>query len=151
MPQLPKARYLEISTFRVRLGRDEDFAAGVKMFQDAHKKAEIEEPWAVYQLVSGAPAGTYLIFTHLKSLQDLDSDMAYDAKVKEAMGEDNMKKMMRGTGDVFVWMESDVYSLDPKISYVPKEFAAMDPAFWEPAPSEMAKAATSQKKRPKEK
>jgi hypothetical protein len=62
----------------------------------------------------------------------------------QAMGEDNFKNMMKGTGDVFTSMESNVYSFNPNMSNVPKEMAALDPKFWTPKP--MVKRAPAKKK-----
>ena len=146
MAWLPKARYMRILTMHVRPGKDESFAQGAKMYQDAYAKAEIERPWAVYQIMSGAPAGTYLIFEQLTSLKYLDEAMAMESRVKEAMGEENAESMTRDMGDVFISTQSDIYSFNPDISHVSQEFAAADPDFWNPKPKELARTSTGKKK-----
>lgn len=55
MPALGKSRYVMISSYRLRLGREEEFMAGGKMILDAEKKANFEEPVFTFQVVAGAP------------------------------------------------------------------------------------------------
>lgn len=145
MSVMPQSRYFSIETFRVKLGHDADFETGTKAFQSAFEKMKREQPYAVYQVVMGAPEGTYLLIEPMKSLKDLDDAFASMGALVQAMGEDTFKNMMKSTGDVFTSMESNVYSFSPNMSNVPKEMAAMDPKFWTPKP--MAKRAPAAKKK----
>lgn len=144
MSVMPQSRYFSIETFRVRLGHDADFEAGTKAFQSAFEKMKREQPYAVYQVVMGAPEGTYLLIEPMKSLKDIDDAFASMGPLVQAMGEDNFKNMMKGTGDVFTSMETNIYSFNPNMSNVPKEMAALDPKFWTPKP--MVKRAPAKKK-----
>lgn len=141
---LPQCRYFSIETFRVRLGKDAEFAAGGKMFQDAFEKLKSTQPYAMYQVIMGAPEGTYLLFSPRKSLKEVDDDFANQGALMQAFGEENMKNLMKSTGDVFLSMESNVYVFNPNMSNVSKEFAAGDPKFWTPKP--MAKRPPAAKK-----
>jgi hypothetical protein len=145
MSVLPQSRYFSIETFRVRLGKDSDFETGSKAFQAAFEKMKRDQPYAMYQVAMGAPEGTYMLFTPMKSLKDLDDDFASMGGLVQAMGEENFKNMMKGTGDVFVTMESNVYAFNPGMSNVPKDVAAADPKFWTPKP--MVKKAAAPKKK----
>lgn len=145
MSVVPQSRYFAIETFRVKLGHDADFEAGSKSFQSAFEKMKREQPYAVYQVIMGAPEGTYLLIEPLKSFKDVDDSFASMGAMVQAMGEDNFKNMMKGTGDVFTSMESNIYSLNPNMSNVPKEMAALDPKFWTPKP--MVKRAPAAKKK----
>jgi len=144
MSVLPQSRYFNIETFRVRLGRDADFAAGGKLFRDAFEKLKRDQPYVMYQVMMGAPEGTYLLFSPLKSLKEIDDDFANQGALMQAMGDENMKNLMKGLGDVFLSMESNVYAFNPSISNVSKEFAAGDLKFWTPKP--MARRAPAVKK-----
>lgn len=144
MSVVPQSRYFSIETFRVKLGHDADFEAGSKSFQSAFEKMKREQPYAVYQVIMGAPEGTYLLIEPLKSFKDIDDSFASMGAMVQAMGEDNFKNMMKGTGDVFTSMESNIYSFNPNMSNVPKEMAALDPKFWTPKP--MVKRAPAPKK-----
>jgi hypothetical protein len=144
MGVMTQSRYFNIETFRVRLGHDADFAAGGKLFQNAYEKMKHEQPYAMYQVVLGAPEGTYLLFSPMKSLKEMDDEFANQGAFMQAMGEDNMKNLMKGAGDVFVTMESNVYAFNPNMSNVSKEVAAADPKYWTPKP--VAKRAPAPKK-----
>ena len=144
MGALPQSRYFNIETFRVRLGKDADFAAGGKLFLNAFEKLKREQPYAMYQVIMGAPEGTYFLFFPMKSFKEADDDFANEGALMQAMGEDNMKNLMKSSGDVFLSMESNIYAFNPNMSNVPKEVAAADPKFWTPKP--MAKRAPAVKK-----
>jgi hypothetical protein len=134
MSVMPQSRYFSIETFRVRLGKDADFEAGSKLFQNAFEKMKSDKPYVIYQVAMGAPEGTYLLFTPMKSLTEVDDEMANQGAFMQAMGEENMKNLMKGVGDVFITMESNVYAFNPSMSNVSKEFAAGDPKFWNTKP-----------------
>jgi hypothetical protein len=145
MSVMPQSRYFSIETFRVKLGHDADFAAGGKLFQNAFEKMKRDQPYAMYQVVMGAPEGTYLLIAPMKSLKDIDDDYATQGALMQAMGADNLERLMKGAGDVFTSMETNVYSFNPSMSLVPKDMAAMDPKFWTPKP--MVKRAPAAKKK----
>jgi len=144
MSVLPQSRYFSIETFRLRLGKDADFEAGTKLFQNAFEKMKSDRPYVFYQVVMGAPEGTYFLFAPMKSLKEVDEEFASQGAFMQAMGEENMKNLMKGAGDVFISMENNVYAFNPNMSSVSKEFAAGDPKFWTPKP--VAKRPTPAKK-----
>src|SRR5712691_13537484 len=98
MSVMPQSRYFNIETFRVRLGKDADFAAGGKLFQDAFETMKREQPYVMYQVIMGAPEGTYLLFSPMKSLKEVDDDFANQGAFMQAIGEENMKNLMKGVG-----------------------------------------------------
>jgi hypothetical protein len=121
---------------RTRPGKAEAFAAGVKHYQDAYARANIETPWAVYEVMEGAPSGTYLVLTPYKSLKEVDNLVAMEPKIIAAMGEEVFKNLNRESADFFISTESNMYTFSPKMSHVSKEFAAADPEFWSPKAKE---------------
>ena len=145
---LAKVRYVMIETFRVRLGHDEDFAAGAKMFTGAMKKANLNASGIIYQVIAGAPAGTYMVLGPMGSLKDMDEEPARQKALAEAMGADNLSRMMKGMGDVFVSMEANLFSVSPEMSYAPKEIEDADPAFWRPKTAAAPAAKPKEQKGP---
>ena len=144
MSVLPQCRYFAIETFRVRPGKDAEFEAGSKQFQNAFEKMKRDIPYVMYQVIMGAAEGTYLLFFPLKSLKDLDDDYASQGSMVQAMGEENMKNLMKTAGDVFLSLESNVYAFNPNMSNVSKEFAAGDPKFWTAPKPAVKKVKTAQ-------
>jgi hypothetical protein len=132
-------RYFSINTIRIRPGHEAQYAEYVqKMVNVARQKAKVDNLHvAVFQVVSGAPAGTYLAFRPLKSLAELDENVPM--KVRAAMSDDMKKDADKMAGDAIMSQETSIYSMTPNMSYVEKDLAAGDPAFWNPKPAMMAK------------
>ncbi len=137
-----KTRYVTVGSMRVRLGRDEDFAEGAKMYFAAWKKANLDETTLGYQVVAGAPAGTYLFFTMNQSMAALDKEPEHMQAVQEAMGKEEFAKFMKGSGEMFLSMEDTILQVKPAMSYPPQALIDADPAFWKPRP--VAKAVTGE-------
>jgi hypothetical protein len=143
-----KTRYVMLLTYRVRIGREEEFMAGAKMLLDAYQKSKLESPVLTYQLVAGSQEGVYLFLIPMASLKSMDEAPAREKALMEAMGADNLRQLMKGAGEVFMSMESALYAVSPEMSYLPKEVEDQDPAFWRPkpaaAPAEKPKEKTGQ-------
>lgn len=129
---IPQMRYFQVTTYRVKPGRGAEFAAARKMVQAAHEKLNMDEHWAMFQVTSGAPGGTYLLFLPIKSMAEMDTAQETHGNAYEAaMGEENQKKL----GDLMnASVESStsvILRFSPKMSYPPKEWVVAD-AFWAP-------------------
>jgi len=127
-----KMRYFSTAIYRVRLGHEADMMAGAKSILAAYEKASIDAVLLCYQVVAGAPAGTYLFFGPMETLKTMDGMQARQAALREAMGRESLEKLMRGTGDVFLSMETQLFAVSPTMSYVGPETVEADPAFWKP-------------------
>jgi len=139
MQGLPKARFFNISMVRVANGHGQDFTELGRMAVDAATKTIDQQPLAVYQVVSGLPEGTFMLFEPTDSLKMLDSAQDRSQAMLQAMGDSGSKRFLKLAGDAIASEESLLFSVSPKMSYVSKEFAAGDPAFWNP-PAEETKA-----------
>ena len=73
-------RYFSITTTRIRPGHDAQYAEYVqKLVNVAREKAKVDKLHvATFQVVSGAPGGTYLIFRPVKSLAEFDDPIAIE-------------------------------------------------------------------------
>ena len=136
---LPKMRYFSITTVRVKPGHDAQYAEYVqKIVNVAREKAKVDMfHAAVFQVISGAPGGTYMIFRPMKSLAEMDEPI--NMRVRAAMSDDMRQDADKTYSDAVMSSETSTYWLTPEMSYVEKEFAAADPAFWNPKPAMMAK------------
>lgn len=144
---IAKTRVVTIGTYRVKLGHDEDFKAGAKAILAAYAKADIDATLLCYQVIEGAPSGTYMFFSTMESMKTMDEIPARQKALMEAMGAENYSQIMKGSGDTFVSIESNVFAVNPHMSYVSKATEDADPDFWRPKP--MTKPAAAEK--PKEK
>ena len=130
---ISKVRYINITVFRPKLGHTSDFEEGSKKFQEAYDKANIKAPWVTYQVISGAPADMFVLLEPMESLKWFDEEPARGKAIQSAMGDD-YQRMMKGAGDVFASISTNIFAVNPKMSYMSKDVEDGDPAFWRPKP-----------------
>jgi hypothetical protein len=147
-PATAASRYFEVSVFRVKQGHHKEWDDGVKMVLAAYQKALPDVHWGCYEVAYGAPEGTYLFITALKAASEIDSDFAHDKDFMAAMGEDGMKKLEELSAAAIESGESNLFILNPKMSYVSEDWIKADPDFWKPKP---AAAPAAAEKKPAEK
>ena len=131
-PNLGKTRFINIASYRVKLGHTEDLMAGSKMILGALEKANLQFPVLAYEVMAGVPEGLFLFIEPMESLKTLDEGPARDRAMIEAMGAENFGRLMKGTGDVFATIETNLFSVSPQMSYVSKEVEDTDANFWKP-------------------
>ena len=135
---IAQMRYFAITTVRVRPGHDAEYADYIKSVVNvARDKAKLDNfHLACFQVISGAPGGTYMFFRPMKSLAEFDQNVG--AKVRAAMSDDMKKAADKASADAVIISESATYAFEPSMSYVAKETAAQDPGFWNPKPQKAA-------------
>jgi hypothetical protein len=84
----------------------------------------------------------------MESLKSVDDGPMNDKAAREAMGADEYDRLMKGSGDVFSAINFNLYSVNPRMSYIAKEDEDSDPAFWRPKPAAMKPAAPSASAKP---
>lgn len=132
-------RYFSINTVRIRPGHDAQYVDYVqKMINVARQKAKVDNlHLAFFQVVSGAPNGTYLVFRPMKSLAEMDDPIG--VRVRAAMGDDMRKDADKAISDAIMTGETSTYAFAPNMSFVDKDMIAADPAFWTPKPAMIVK------------
>jgi hypothetical protein len=146
---LPQMRYFTITTVRLRPGKDAEYSDYIKkVINVARDKAKVDNVHlAVFQVISGTSGGTYLIFRPMKSLGELDDPTGM--RVRAAMSDDMRKDADKTVSDTVMTSDTSTYWLTPEMSYVEKEFAAVDPTFWNPKPEPVATKPKPRKRTPK--
>jgi hypothetical protein len=147
-----KSRYFGVSTVRVKPGRFADYEEYVKQFNRARDKANLDEPSAVFQVITGAPGGTFVTFGASRSLTEWDDFgsklQARNKAIDDALGGDTVVKQRRQMAEaIFADSRSSLYAFNPKISRPPAEVAAADPDFWNPKPTAKALAVKKETKK----
>lgn len=133
-------RYFFIFSVRVKPGHGDHFAAVRKIAREAHEKAKLDEHYAVFHAVAGAPSNLYLIFIPMKSMAEMDAAPAMHGKAyQDALGGDGQKKMDDFAAQGLESAEGQLFMFSPKMSYPAQPWIDADPDFWKPAP--MAKPA----------
>jgi hypothetical protein len=127
----PATRYFIVDAYHVKPGHHKEWDDAVKMVVEGYKKSQPEAHWACYESLYGAPEGTYLFITALKSANEIDHVLAHDKDFMAAMGEDGMKKLEEFSAATIESSESNLFALNPNMSYVPAEWLKADD-FWKP-------------------
>jgi hypothetical protein len=126
-------RYFEISVFHVRPGHRKEWDEGVKLVMAAYGKIP-DVHWATYEAVYGSDEGTYVFFTPMKSLAEVDRGFAQDKQFMANMGEEGMKKLSELEAAAISSSQSNLFQFNPRMSYVSDEWVKADPDFWKPKP-----------------
>ncbi|MFZ3339861.1 MAG: hypothetical protein WA609_00415 [Terriglobales bacterium] len=128
---IPHMRYFEISLFHIKPGHDKDWEMLVKMYQNAFEKIP-DVHWAMYQAVYGQLDNTFVIFNPMKSLSEVDRGFAQGKAFEAAMGEEGMKKLRELSAETIESSQTNLFSFDPKMSYISEDWIKADPEFWKP-------------------
>jgi len=137
-------RYFEISRFQVKQGHEKDWDDLVKLVIAGYKKLP-DVHWATYYAVYGFPDTTYIIFNPMKSASEIDRNFAQGKDFEAAMGEEGMKKLAELTAATIESSQTNLFAVNPHMSYPADEWVKGDPEFWK------AKAAAPMAKKPAEK
>jgi hypothetical protein len=125
-------RYEEITQFVVRPGHYEQWEELVKMVIDGYKKGVPGAHWGTYEEAYGTTGGVYLVITTIKAASELDAEEAQDKQFVEAMGTDGMKKMGELEAACVESRQTNLFVIDPKMSYPADALVKADPDFWMP-------------------
>ena len=146
-PDLIGARYMEISVFHVKAGHGEEWRKLGKIVKEAHEKAGTSAHWAMYEVEYGAEYGEYIELSSDKSMADIDTGFAENKKFMDALGEDGVKQFRELFASSVDYSRSELFSINPKMSYVPEAWIKADGSFWKPkAAAPAAKPAAAEKK-----
>jgi hypothetical protein len=148
-----KARFMTITTIRVKPGRVPDYIDYIKSLNAAREKANAT--WisnAYYQVASGAPWGTFLSFGAIRSMAEMDEGWAKGDErqkaIDAALGGDQVVTMRRNLiADILVEPPTTiVYAMSKAESRPGPQFVAANPDFWGPKPAATPAKAIATKK-----
>jgi hypothetical protein len=142
---LDGARYMEFTQFLVRPGHMKDWDELVKMVQQGYRKGVPEANWTVFQQQYGTAANAFLVITPLKSLTEVDHMMTSDKGFTDAMGEEGMKRLRELEVVCIESEQTNLFRINPRMSYPREAWVKADPTFWKPKPVGTAKVATTKK------
>ena len=133
---IPLTRYFNIAIVRIRPGHIADYEDSRKIIKAAHEKTALKFNYSVYQVISGMPAGTFLVMSYGKTLADFDAATEIHGKAyDDAIGDDGRKKLNENAAAGTISNESMIFAVDPRMSNPEKATIDTDPAFWAPKPT----------------
>jgi hypothetical protein len=146
---IAQSRYFDIMRFKIRQGHDKEWEELVKMYMDGYGKATQVQHWATYQSVYGADnGGVYIVFNAMKSLAEVDSGFGDAKKFEAQLGADGEKRLNELTAACVEDVQENLFSFNPKMSYVADAWVKADPGFWKPAVAPAPKAAAKPEAKP---
>jgi hypothetical protein len=123
-------RYFEIAIFRIRSGHEQDWDKLVKMYHDASEKIPGVH-WDTFEEIYGNDRGAvFLVATPMKSLSEVDEEMTYDKKMAAVVSPEQLQKMRDFSSATVESVESNLYAINPKMSYARPEWTKAAPTFW---------------------
>lgn len=126
---LPKARYVSVTIHRIHVGLEDQFAQLVHLRKLTNASINLNRPELAYRVVSGAPAGTYLLIAPLANLRAMDEGVN-DVPAFAAPVADERAKAAPKAAEIEIGRENLLFTVAPSLSYVSDDFAAVDAAFW---------------------
>ncbi|MGB7727071.1 MAG: hypothetical protein WBL50_03500 [Candidatus Acidiferrum sp.] len=131
---LSQMRYMELSVFHVRPGKEKQWTEVVKMAKAGYEKGVPSAHWGMFEEVYGADSGTYLLLISHKTLAEIDKGFAEDKQFEAAMGEDGMKKFGELYAECCEASQHQLFAISARQSYVQDDWIKADPEFWKPKP-----------------
>ena len=104
-----------------------------KAYKEACDKAGAALHWGAYEVTYGGDSGTYIMLTHRDTLAEIDQERAASKKIMEAMGgEDGAAKMDQTFASAIESVRSELFTINPRQSYVDEATMKADADFWKP-------------------
>jgi hypothetical protein len=126
----PKARYIQVTIYRIRPGTEADFTELVKVRRAALATVNVDRPDIVYQVISGASSGTYLFLAPLTSLKSLDDGVAKTPVYAESFLAGAATSASKAAVESEISRIHLLFRVEPGMSYVSDDFASADVEFW---------------------
>lgn len=135
---LGDAHGFTITTARVRPGHVTEYEELRKTVKEAFTRGNNSNArFAIYQVVAGAPAGTFLVFAPFKSLGERDAQMG----MASPFNAEEQAKLNDLASKAIISSEPQIFMFNPKFSNPSADLVAAAPDFWKPKAT-MAKAAS---------
>lgn len=127
--QLPHARYMQVTVYRIRNASEAAFAKIVDLRRGNLESLNLNRPDMAYEIVSGAPAGTYIFLSPVATLRTLDEGVPNTPTYAQGLATERAK-VMSNTPASDISREHLLFRMEPRLSYVSDDFAAVNPEFW---------------------
>jgi hypothetical protein len=121
-----------IIQYLVRPGHGQEFEDLVKLYTDGYKGVSGMH-WGTYEEIYGPPGNAFLVIITHKSAAELDAEDDNDKKFVENLGPEGLKKLALLEASCLESKQTDLFSIDPKMSYPTERMLKADPDFWKPS------------------
>ena len=143
---LAGARYMEITQYIAKPGHTAELEEAAKLYVAGFKKAALSYNWATYQLMYGNGTGdAFVVISLMKSLDEADKEQGLFEAFGKSMGESGMKKLNDLAASSVASQSTNLFELNPKISYPTPDIINGEPDFWKAKPVATIKKADAAK------
>ena len=129
-------RYFEMTLFMVKPGHVMEFEELAKIYIEGFRKAAPDTHWDTFEQMYGTPApgmpsgGIFLVVNTMKSLSETDRGSDDFKKFVDVIGKDGMKKIEQLTAASVYATTTNLFEINPRMSYPPQEWVDAEPGFW---------------------
>jgi hypothetical protein len=127
--QFALARYMQVTVYRIRNSSEAAFDKMVNLRRGNLESLNLDRPDIAYEVVSGAPAGTYIFLSPMPSLRSLDDGVPNTPTYALGLASERAK-VMANTPASDISREHRLFRMEPRLSYVSDDFAAPNREFW---------------------
>lgn len=136
---LKGVRYFEIIQFNLRPGHEKEWDELVQIYKDGMAKTGTDSHWDMFETVYGVPpygaaGGSYLVVSLMKSLAEEDASMVNGKKFADAVGASGMEKIGKLSAACVASETTNIFEINPRMSYPMPEWVSDEPDFWKTAP-----------------
>ena len=125
----PRARYFHATIYRVRQATEAEFHNMVDLRRASLDSVNLDRPDIAYDVISGAPSGTYIFLAPIVTLRTMDEGVPNTPVYAQGVA-DARAKTRANTPQVDIGREHLFLRVEPGLSYVSDEFAEVDRTFW---------------------
>lgn len=116
------AKYIELITFHIKYGKNDDFRSAVARAHEANQKVNSPGHYSWYRLVNGGPGGTYVLTVDHANWASFEDDPAMKPlrdRLREAFGEQEAMSVIERLNGSIEGTYSDLIQTRPDLSYMP--------------------------------
>jgi hypothetical protein len=129
---LARARYFNVTIFHVRPGTSSEFGELVRLRRATADAINLDRPDLAFQVISGAPAGTFVFLAPMPSLRAMDDGVNPVPVFAEPLAAARQKDGKQIAADTELSREHFLLRINPRLSWVANDFAEIDRDFWRP-------------------
>jgi hypothetical protein len=129
-PDLAKMRVFSVFTIQMRPGMEMAFTDIAKKYAALLQAGGVRASWRAYEVIAGAPGGTYLVFQSYPSWDAVEAERKATMAAFMGAAPADLEGMMKASRESVMNSNARYFTVNPRMSLVSKEYEA-DP-FWAP-------------------
>lgn len=125
-----KMRVISVLTVQMPPGMEPMFGEIAKKYAAIMQAKGVQTSWRAYEVIAGAPGGTYLVFSAFPSWDAVEADRKASMAAFEGASPADLEGIMKASREAVVSTNARYFIVNPRMSLGPKECAS-DPV-WAP-------------------